>query len=151
MTGTPGDFRDQWEIRQLVERYAAAADRGDADGAAALFTDDGELAIWLDPARDEPTAIRRGTAEIADAIGGLRSTHATQHVIASNVVEVDGDRASGETRCMAHHVRTDADGARDEVLAIIYVEELTRVRGRWHFARRELHVQWTAIQQVESI
>lgn len=144
-------FRDRWEIRQLVEQYAGAVDRGDGDAAGDLFTADGELRMWLDPTLDEPTAIRRGRGEIAAAINGLRSTHLTQHVIANCVVDVDGDSAVGETRCTAHHVRTGDVEPRDEVLAITYVERLAYAGERWRFASRELRVQWTSIQQVESM
>jgi hypothetical protein len=50
MTESLDPSGDQWEIRQLVERYANAADRADGEAAAALFADDGEFDVWLDPA-----------------------------------------------------------------------------------------------------
>jgi ketosteroid isomerase-like protein len=141
---------DQWEIRQLVEAYAAAADCADGAGLAALFTEDGELEPWLDPTRNAPTGIRRGRAEIAEAINGLASYRATHHTIASSVATVDGDRATGESRCVGHHIEGPPD-LRDRVLYIRYDERLARVDGRWRFRRREVHVQWVSIQPVESI
>jgi ketosteroid isomerase-like protein len=141
---------DQWEIRQLVERYAAAADRADGAGVAELFTEDGELALWMDPIRDEPTGLRRGRAEITAAVDGIGSYLATHHTIASSVATVDGDRAEGQTRCVGHHIEGPPN-VRDRVLYLKYDEQLARVDGRWRFTRREVHVQWVSIQSVESI
>jgi ketosteroid isomerase-like protein len=150
MTESLDPTGDQWEIRQLVERYAAAADRADGETAAALFTEDGEFAVWLDPTRDESRSMR-GHAEIAAAVSSVSSYRATHHTIASCVASIDGDRASGETRCVAHHVETAGSDFRDRVLYIRYGEAFARVDGRWRFTRRELRVQWVSIQPVESI
>jgi ketosteroid isomerase-like protein len=139
---------DQWEIRQLVERYANAADRADGEAAAALFNEDGEFEVWLDPAGGAPRAMR-GQAEIAAAVGRVSAYQFTQHVIANSVVDIDGDYADGETRCTAHHVETADNGGHDRVLYIRYVDEFARTRGRWRFSRRELRVQWVSIQPVE--
>jgi ketosteroid isomerase-like protein len=141
---------DQWEIRQLVERYASAADRADGADLAALFTDDGELETWLDPTSDVPSGTRRGHAEITSAINGLSTYLATHHTIASSVVQIDGDRAEGQTRCVGHHVEGPPD-IRDRVLYITYDEQFARVDGRWRFTHRKVRVQWVSIQPVESI
>ena len=140
----------EWEIRRLVEAYAAAADRTDGAALAALFTADGELEPWLDPTRDDPTGIRRGRAEIAAAIDGLSGYLFTHHTIASSVATVNGEEAVGEVRCVGHHVEGPPD-VRDRVLYIRYDDRLKRVDGRWRFSRREVHVQWVSIQPVESI
>jgi uncharacterized protein (TIGR02246 family) len=143
---------DQWEIRQLVERYAQAVDRADPAGVAALFAPDGVLEVWMDPKLDEPTAVRAGRDEIETAIGGITRYRATHHTIASSVADVDGDQASGETRCVAHHIYDDGDEVRDRVLYIRYVEAFARIDGRWQFTRREFHVQWRARHSVvESV
>jgi ketosteroid isomerase-like protein len=148
MTESLDPSGDQWEIRQLIEQYAAAADRADGAALAALFTETGELEVWMDPARNEPTGLRRGRGEITEAVNGIGSYLATHHTIASNVVTIDGDRAEGETRCVGHHIEGPPD-IRDRVLYIRYEEQLARVDGRWQFARREVHVQWVSIQSVD--
>jgi ketosteroid isomerase-like protein len=142
---------DQWEIRQLVERYAAAVDRGDGDAAAALFAAEADFEMWLEPGRDEPSAIRRGPAEVAAAINGLRGRYLTQHVIANSIADIDGDAATGETQCTAHHVRLGESGSRDEVMYLRYVEGFARIDGRWRFSHRELRVRWTAGHPVEAM
>jgi ketosteroid isomerase-like protein len=144
---------DKWEIRLLIEAYASAVDRADGEAAAELFADDGELDMWLDPTRAEPTARRRGHDEIREALRQLEQFDATQHVI-GNVwvdVEVDGETASGETQCTAHHVKHGDANVTDTVLYMTYVDAFARVAGRWRFARRELRVRWTSLLPVESI
>jgi uncharacterized protein (TIGR02246 family) len=150
MTESLDPSGDQWEIRQLVESYANAADRADGAGLAALFTEDGELELWMDPSRREPTGLRRGRDEITTAVNGIASYLATHHTIASSVATIRGDRAEGETRCVGHHVEGSPQ-VRDRVLYLKYVEAFARVDGRWRFTRREVHVQWVSIQPVESI
>lgn len=153
MTESLDPFGDQWEIRQVIERYASAVDRGDGAAAAALFTDDGEFEIWLDPTQDQPTSTRRGPAEITAAINGLRGNYLTQHVIASSVIDVnvDDDHANGITQCTAHHVKLGDAEPRDEVMHLSYDEQLARVEGHWRFTRRVLRARWTAVHPVESM
>jgi ketosteroid isomerase-like protein len=151
MTESLDPFGDQWEIRQVVERYAGAVDRGDGEAAAALFTDDGEFEIWLDPAGERPTSTRHGPGEIATAINGLQGGYLTQHVIASCVVDVDGETAVGHTQCTAHHVKLGTVEPLDEVMHLSYDESLTRVEGHWRFSRRVLRARWTCVLPVESV
>lgn len=151
MTESLDPLGDQWEIRQLVERYASAVDRGDGEAAAALFAADAAFEMWLDPTKDGPSSTRQGPAEIATAINGLRDNYLTQHLIGSCVVDVDGDHASGLTQCTAHHVRLGEAKPRDEVMYLTYDERLARVDGRWRFTRRVLRARWTAVHPVESM
>lgn len=151
MTDSLDPSGDQWEIRRVVERYAQAVDQADSAAVAALFTEDGELELWMDPTQREPTGLYRGRDEIAKAVSAIKRYRVTHHTIASSLADVDGDRATGETRCVAHHVYGEGDAVRDRVLYIRYDEQFARVDARWRFARREFHVQWVATQSVESI
>jgi ketosteroid isomerase-like protein len=152
MTESLDPTGDQWEIRQLIERYAAAADRVDGEAAAALFTDDAVLVHWLEPASAEPTGTVRGPVAIAAAINRLAGYRATHHAISSSIAEVDGDRAAGETRCIAHHLRAQEDQlVQDHVLYLCYLDQFTRVDARWRFTRRELRVLWASVHPVEAM
>ena len=125
---------DSWEVRQLVERYASGADRGDGEGVASLFTEDGEFVLWLDPDSPDPTSHRRGRAEIAQALRGLDRYRVTTHMLGQHVVHLDGDRATGETYCMAHHLSDVEGGVRDRVMSIRYLDRFVRAGGRWRIA-----------------
>ena len=58
---TPSEAADRLAIRELFDAYAHCADRRDAEGQKALFTDDTVFAVYMDgegseadirPARD---------------------------------------------------------------------------------------------------
>ena len=138
------------ELRELVERYAQAVDRADAAAVAALFTDDGVLELWMDPAVDAPTGERRGRAAIAAALGSLTQYDATHHAISSHVSQVHGIHATGETLCTAHHVHRTSGRHSDRVHYIRYLDTYARPGADWLFAKREVRVQWTSVLPVEG-
>jgi hypothetical protein len=45
----------------------------------------------------------RGHAELAEAFKVLENYEITTHFNGQSTVTLDGDRASGETYCLAHH------------------------------------------------
>jgi ketosteroid isomerase-like protein len=137
------------ELHELAERYAQAVDHADGAGVAALFTEDGVLATWMDPATLKPTGEQKGRAAIAKVVNGLSKYVATHHTISSHSSTVDGAHATGETLCTAHHVIDDAEGKRDRVLYIRYLDTFARTSGPWLFSRREVHVQWVSTLPVD--
>jgi uncharacterized protein (TIGR02246 family) len=142
---TAGERR---ELHELVERYAQAVDRGDSNGVAELFAEDGLLATWLDPTDTAATSERVGREAIAEAIESLKRYVATHHTISSHSSTVDGVHATGETMCTAHHVENTAKGQQDRVLYIRYTDTFVRTSGPWLFSRREVHVQWSSTLPV---
>jgi ketosteroid isomerase-like protein len=139
---------DRQELRELVERYALAVDHADGAAVAALFTEAGVLALWMDPASGEQTGERRGHDQIARAIDGLTQYQATHHTVSATHAEVDGDAAAGETTCTAHHVERGPD-VHDRVLYIRYVNTFARTAAGWRFTRREVRVQWVSRLPVD--
>jgi ketosteroid isomerase-like protein len=137
------ELRDRIALRELVEAYAHNVDRLDPDAVAALFCEDGVLAIYEgNPDRVEPQRVRSGRREIADALAGLSRYAVTTHFLGQQSVQLDGDVATGETYCMAHHI-TDVDGERrDKVLSIRYLDRFRRVDARWRIDERVLIVDW---------
>jgi len=136
------------ELHELVERYAQAVDRADGTAVAALFADDGVLALWMNPGSDEQTGEMVGPRQIATVGDGLRRYVATHHTISSHTSVVDGMHASGETLCTAHHVEEVDGGQQDRVLYLRYTDTYARTTEGWRFSRRELRVQWASILPV---
>lgn len=122
--------------------YAAAVDRRDTEAAAALFTEDGELVSYARADDAEPMSRRCGRAEIAEGIANVGRYRATSHTIASHVVSLDGHRATGETRCVSHHVSGELGAERLLVWYFRYLDELVQVGGDWRFARREIRIDF---------
>ena len=73
----------------------------------------------------------------------LRGHDATTHFNGQSTVAIDGDHATGESYCIAHHV-SSADGRRTIMLASIrYLDTFVKRDGSWYFAERNLMVDWT--------
>ncbi|MEV4299175.1 nuclear transport factor 2 family protein [Microbispora rosea] len=139
----PEQFADRLAIRELVDAYAHLADRRDAQGQAALFTDDARVAVYDgEPGTTDPAQTLNGRDELAAAFGSLRTYDKTTHFIGQSTVTVDGDRATGETYCLAHHLWTEEGQRTLMVMSIRYHDAFVRQDGRWLFAERRLIVDW---------
>jgi hypothetical protein len=89
--------------------------------------------------------VRAGRVEIAAAlVAGLERYLGTTHVVGGQVLEldVDGDRAGGETVCLAHHVYERHDERRLLVMAVRYQDVFVCESGTWRFAERQLRLDW---------
>ncbi len=130
-------------LRLLVDTYAHDVDRRDTAAVAGLFSADGRLVAHFYSGPDGSPTVRSGRAEIAAAlVAGLDRYAATTHVVGGQVVDVDGDRASGETVCLAHHVYERDGVPRLLVMAVRYEDDFVCESGAWRFARRQLRLDW---------
>jgi len=133
---------DRLAIRTLVDAYAHCADRRDAAGQMALFTEDTRFIVFMDSRNPEPTQEIGRRADLAPVFENLRTYEATTHFNGQSTVMLDGDRATGESYCLAHHVQV-ADGKRSLMVASIrYLDSFTKTNGRWLFSERKLMVDW---------
>ena len=144
---------DRLAIRELVDLYARAADRVDGAGAAALFTPMGVLRIF-ERGTEAPVRERIGREEISTAFAGLSRYEVRLHVVANHLVELDGDIATGETYCLAHHVRSIGEGVNshlsDYVMAIRYLDTFERTSEGWRIAQRHLQLEFTEERPVSG-
>lgn len=124
-------LEDQFEIQQLLYRYADAADRRDAEAYAACFVD-GQVII------QGPGYDLRDSREIMRMLG--ENFDWTMHNVHNHLHAVEGERASGFTYCVASHL-SDRDGQRKRLdMYIRYQDELRRTAQGWVFVSRHLHV-----------
>ncbi|OHT83203.1 nuclear transport factor 2 family protein [Mycobacteroides saopaulense] len=129
---------DRLAIQDLVARYASAADRRDVDALVALFSADAELVRPPALLRKGDAAALQGREAIADSIvTALKPLHATYHLIGQQTADVNGDTASGEVYCMAHHIYLRGDEYRDNTMAVRYLDDYERGPAGWVFTRRE--------------
>jgi hypothetical protein len=138
-----GDVAARVALRLLVDTYARHVDRRDTDAVAALFSAQGRLVAHFYSSADGSPTVRTGRAEIAAAlVAGLERYLGTTHVVGGQVLDIEGERASGETVCLAHHVYERDDGRRLLVMAVRYQDEFVREAGTWRFAERQLRLDW---------
>lgn len=135
---------DRLAIRELVNAYAHCADRRDAKGQMALFTEDTRFLVYMDAKAQAPTQELRGRDSLAPVFDNLNVYAATTHFNGQSTVELSGDRGTGESYCIAHHVSIAQDGSRSLMIASIrYLDEFVKQGDSWFFAQRELRVDWT--------
>ena len=101
---TPTEQADRLAIRELLDAYAHCADRRDAEGQMALFTEDTHFVVYMDGQGSEPTQVLDGRGALAPVFEDLNRYQATMHFNGQSTVTVDGERATGESYCIAHHL-----------------------------------------------
>ena len=143
-TMSPEESTDRLAIRELVDAYAHCADRRDAKGQMALFTTDTRVLVFMDRTSDQPSQELHGRESLAPVFDNLNTYDATMHFNGQSTVALDGDRATGESYCIAHHIY-DVDGQRTLMKAHIrYLDQFAKQPdGTWLFAERRLMVDWT--------
>ena len=140
---TPTEQADRLVIRELVDAYAHCADRRDADGQKALFTEDAHFVVYMDGQGSEPTQMLDGREALTPVFDDLNRYQATMHFNGQSTITLDGDRATGESYCTAHHLFTE-DGERKLMVAWLrYRDTFVKVDSTWLFAERNLYVDWT--------
>jgi hypothetical protein len=140
---TPTEQADRLAIREVVDAYAHCADRRDAEGQKSLFTTDTHFVVYMDGKGSEPTQELNGREALTPVFDALNNYHATMHFNGQGTITLDGDRATGESYCIAHHLFTD-DGERKLMIAWLrYGDTFLKVDGAWLFAERKLYVDWT--------
>jgi hypothetical protein len=143
-TISPQKAADRLAIRELIDAYAHCADRRDATGQMALFTADTRFLVFMDATAAEPTEELHGRESLAPVFDNLNSYAATMHFNGQSTVFLDGDRATGESYCLAHHLSVGENEQRTMMIASIrYLDEFVRQDGQWLFAERRLMVNWT--------
>jgi hypothetical protein len=140
---TAAEQADRLAIRELVDAYAHCADRRDAEGQKALFTDDTRFVVYMEGQGSEPTQVLDGREALTPVFAALNAYQSTMHFNGQSTVELDGDRATGESYCIAHHLFTEAGERRLMVAFLRYHDTFVKRDAGWWFAERLLYVDWT--------
>jgi SnoaL-like domain len=141
---------DRLAIRELVDAYAFCADARDAEAQKALFTDDTHFVVYMAGEGSDATDDLRGRESLTPVFDNLNTYEVTMHFNGQSTVALDGDRATGETYCLAHHVYAD-DGERKLMIAALHYRDIfAKTDATWRFAERRLYVRWTEIRTLEA-
>lgn len=141
---------DRFAIRDLFDAYAHCADRRDATGQAALFTDDTRFTVFMDGAGTEPTYVLHGREALMPIFDDLNRYEVTTHFNGQNRVVLGGDSATGESYTLAHHMWTE-DGVRKLMVASLrYIDEYARTADGWRFAARDLILDWSETRILQG-
>ncbi len=140
---SPEEAADRLAIRELVEAYAHCADRRDAKGQMALFTADTHFVVYMNAKDPAPSQELYSREALVPVFADLNKYDATTHFIGQNTIyTLTGNRAIGETYCLAHHVKIDGEKRRLMLASLRYHDTFVKINGEWLFAERLLYVDW---------
>jgi len=140
---SPEEAADRLAIRELIEAYAHCADRRDAKGQMALFTADTHFVVYMNAKDPKPTQELHSREALAPLFTDLNQYAATMHFVGqSTIFSLNGDRATGEAYCIAHHLTVDGEKRRMMVAYLRYLDTFVKIDGMWLFAERLLYVDW---------
>ncbi len=124
-TDSPHEQSDRVMILDAMARERAARDASDWDELARCYTDDSLVDLsWF-----------TGTgAAFAQASAGMAEKMFSFHEFGASVIDIDGDRALGNSSCTIHLI-AGMDGVGVDVLGYIRSRaRLQRQEGRWMMA-----------------
>jgi hypothetical protein len=143
VTISPNEVADRLAIRELIDAYAHCADRRDAKGQMALFTADTHFVVYMNAKDPTPSMELHSREALAPVFADLNKYEATTHFVGqSTIFTLTGDRGTGETYCLAHHVTLDGGKRRLMIASLRYLDTLVKMDGVWLFAERRLYVDW---------
>jgi ketosteroid isomerase-like protein len=143
LTISPSEAADRLAIREVVEAYAHCADRRDAKGQMSLFTPDTHFVVYMNAKDSKPSQELHSREALAPVFADLNKYAATMHFVGqSTILTLTGDRATGETYCMPHHLTVDGGKRSLMIAALRYYDTFVKQDGAWLFAERLLYVDW---------
>src|SRR3954468_10077885 len=102
-------------------------------GQKSLFADDTHFVVYMDGQGSEPTYALDGREALTPVFDDLNRYQATMHFNGQSTIALDGDRATGESYCIAHHLFTEDDERKLMVAWLRYADTFARVDGVWRF------------------
>jgi len=139
---SPSEQADRLAIRELIDAYARCADRRDADEQKALFTEDTHFVVYMDGEGSAPSQVLDGREALTPVFDDLNRYQSTMHFNGQSTIALHGDRATGESYCIAHHLLTTGNERTLMRAYLRYHDTFAKANGAWLFAERNLYVDW---------
>jgi hypothetical protein len=126
---------DADELRNLLQRYARAADDRDVDALAAVFHPE----ATIDGARGSMTL-----DAWLDTMRGPRAFPTSMHVLGDPLIELADGKDTGvlDTYAVVYQIGDPDAGQSDLTLGIRYVDDVVRTDGRWRIHHRRTTTLW---------
>ena len=133
---------DHIEIQRLMYRYARCADNRDYAGFADVFCED---AVF-----DFSGNIVTTLAAIQEMMHALDRYSSTLHQVTNTLYEVEGDRADGQTYCVACHLFQESGDTKKLEMGIIYHDQLRRTPSGWRIVQRIFKLLWAQTATIDD-
>ena len=147
---TPAEAADRLALRELFDAYAHCADRRDAEGQKALFTEDTRFAVYMEGEGTEPTYVLQGREALTPVFEDLNRYDVTTHFNGKSTFTIDGNRATGESYTIAHHLFTEGGDRKIMIASLRYLDIFTKIDQAWFFAERKLILDWSETRSVTA-
>ena len=136
---------DELALRRLAYLYARGMDRNEPDIIRQIFTEDAII--------ESPVVVQKGIEEIIGVPLMLSKMFAsTMHAVHNQTVNIDGEKARGETYGVAYQIKKTKDGLYESLdWGIRYQDRFMRTGGQWRFTHRKLIIEWTRTMPVEML
>lgn len=136
---SPEALADHHAVSQLCTIYAIGMDMRDYDLARNAFADDAMI--------DGRGGMEPVDESLPKTYAMASSFHATQHVIANQYVDLDGDAAMVWSYGVTHHKVVPGEG-RDEIIAgVQYRDKCRRSPQGWQIVERSIANQWVDMRK----
>ncbi|BCN31051.1 nuclear transport factor 2 family protein [Anaeromicropila herbilytica] len=140
-------FEEKNALKELVDTFSILADQKDTQKQATLFTEDATLKSYIG---GQLTSEQHGRKEICEACTGFLSLFDTvYHINGQQVVNVEGDHATGTAYCQVVLIGNNEEGKRMmNTNGVWYEDEYIKVDGKWLIAKRVSHFSWADSKEV---
>jgi hypothetical protein len=109
----------------------------------ALFTADTHFVVYMNAKDPNPSQDLYSREALNPVFADLNKYDATTHFVGqSTILTLNGDRATGEAYCLAHHLTADDEKGRLMIASLRYLDTFVKMDGAWLFAERLLYVDW---------
>ncbi len=126
---------DHIQIYTVMSRYCHGVDRCDLDVLKGAFWDDGTC--------NYSGADENAITWAENCVAGISTMVRTLHSIGNHWIEVDGDKATGETYCTAYHLIADENGNENEmIVGGRYLDRFEKRNGEWRIKSRFYVMDW---------
>src|ERR1700722_2390263 len=129
------DLLDKAAVHETVLSYARGVDQRDWDLVSSCFDPNGyvEGTKFEAPVSEYLPALRRG----------VEAWRTTLHFMGNHLVDLGEDGAHAETYAVAYHYFNTNPETPDLVMAVRYLDHLTKPSERWVITRRVVRSAWT--------
>lgn len=139
--GNMDKLQDKQELKELVDVFSVLADRKDVAAQTLLFTEDATVTSYRN---GKPISTYTRRKDIGEAFGNFLSLFETvYHINGQQVVEIDGNRATGTAYCLVVLIENREGKRSMNTQGVRYDDEYVRQDGKWLIARRTSHFEWS--------
>lgn len=134
---------DREEVKAIAHRFARGLDRCDRALIESCFHPDGI---------DDHGFFKGNAEEFCDwVMVELKKYDASQHLIATQNVEVSGLKAACESYFVAIHIIPTPDGTKELIVAGRYMDEMEKREGTWKLTHRRCVFDWNRMKDAAPL